>query len=202
MTLVDIKPEPIEEITPNAVRAGGKDYEVDALVFATGFDAMTGALAKIDIRGRDGQTLNEKWAAGRSTYLGLMSAGFPNLFIITGPGSPSVLTNMIVSIEQHVDWIADCIGYMRDRGLDTIEADEGRRGRLGRARQRGRPRHALSAGQFLVHGRQHPRQAAGLHALYRRRRAYRQICNDVAAKGYEGFAMTGAEREQKMAASS
>ena len=170
MTLVDIKSDPIEEILPNAVRTGGKDYEVDALVLATGFDAMTGSVAKIDIRGRDGQTLNQKWAEGPKTYLGLMSAGFPNLFIITGPGSPSVLSNMIVSIEQHVDWIADCIGYMRDRGLDAMEAEQGRRGQLGRACQRGRPRHALSAGQFLVHGRQHPGQAADLHALYRRRR--------------------------------
>ena len=124
VTLVDIKSNPIEEITENAVRVGGKDYEVDALVLATGFDAMTGSVAKIDIRGRGGQTLNEKWAAGPRTYLGLMSAGFPNLFVITGPGSPSVLSNMIVSIEQHVDWIADCLAYMRDHGLDTMEADK------------------------------------------------------------------------------
>ena len=109
VALVDIKTNPIEEILPNAVRTGGKDYEIDALVLATGFDAMTGSVAKIDISGRGGQTLNRKWAEGPKTYLGLMSAGFPNLFLITGPGSPSVLSNMIVSIEQHVDWIADAI---------------------------------------------------------------------------------------------
>src|SRR3954465_6270046 len=119
--LVDIRSNPIEEILPNAVRAGGKDYEVDALVLATGFDAMTGSVAKIDIRGRDGQTLNQKWAEGPKTYLGLMSAGFPNLFIITGPGSPSVLSNMIVSIEQHVDWIADCLAHLRAEGIRSIE---------------------------------------------------------------------------------
>ena len=124
VTLVDIKSSPIEQILPNAVRAGGKDYEVDALVLATGFDAMTGSVAKIDIRGRQGQTLNQKWAEGPKTYLGLMSAGFPNLFIITGPGSPSVLSNMIVSIEQHVDWIADCIAFMRERGLVAMEANK------------------------------------------------------------------------------
>ncbi len=120
--LVDIRSHPIEQILPHAVRSGGKDYGVDALVLATGFDAMTGSVAKIDIRGRGGQTLNDKWAEGPRTYLGLMSAGFPNLFIITGPGSPSVLSNMIVSIEQHVDWIADCLAYMGDRGVETMEA--------------------------------------------------------------------------------
>src|SRR5205807_1140306 len=125
VTLVDIRSDPIQEILPNAVRAGNKDYEVDALVLATGFDAMTGSVAKIDIRGRDGHTLNRKWAEGPKTYLGLMSAGFPNLFIITGPGSPSVLSNMIVSIEQHVDWITDCVGWMRERGLEVMEAERG-----------------------------------------------------------------------------
>ena len=98
VTLVDIRSSPIEQILPHAVRCGGREYEVDALVLATGFDAMTGSVARIDIRGRDGRTLNQKWAEGPRTYLGLMSAGFPNLFIITGPGSPSVLSNMIVSI--------------------------------------------------------------------------------------------------------
>src|ERR1700680_1541498 len=123
VTLVDIRSNPIEEILPNGVRTAAKDYGVDALVLATGFDAMTGSVAKIDIRGRNGQTLNQKWAEGPKTYLGLMSAGFPNLFIITGPGSPSVISTIIVSIEQHVDWIADCIATMRDRGFKTMEAE-------------------------------------------------------------------------------
>ena len=96
--------------------------ELDAIVFATGFDAMTGALLRIDIKGRDGQTLRDAWEAGPRTYLGLGIAGFPNLFIITGPGSPSVLTNMLVSIQHHVEWIADCIAHMRERGLQRIEA--------------------------------------------------------------------------------
>ncbi len=184
VTLVDIKSSPIEEILPNAVRTGAGDYEVDALVLATGFDAMTGSVAKIDIRGRNGQTLNQKWAEGPKTYLGLMSAGFPNLFIITGPGSPSVLSNMIVSIEQHVDWITDCIAYMRGTRPRHHGGEPGGRGQLGGACQRGRPRHALSAGQFLVHGRQHPGQAADLHALYRRRR---RLSPDLQRRRGEGL---------------
>src|SRR3979409_223254 len=102
VTLVDIKADPVEEITANAVRTKAKNHEVDTLVLATGFDAMTGSVAKIDIRGRNGQTLNQKWAEGPKTYLGLMSAGLPNLFIITGPGSPSALSQMIVSIATDV----------------------------------------------------------------------------------------------------
>ncbi|MDR3535550.1 MAG: NAD(P)-binding domain-containing protein [Acetobacteraceae bacterium] len=108
VTLVDVRSAPIETITPNGVRTGAQEYAVDAIVFATGFDAMTGTLTRIDIRGRGGRTLTDKWAEGPKTYLGLMTAGFPNLFMITGPGSPSVLSNMIVSIEQHVDWTANC----------------------------------------------------------------------------------------------
>ena len=123
--LVDISGTGIEQITPTGLRAGGRDFTVDALVFATGFDAMTGTLLKMDIRGRGGLTLGEKWHAGPLNYLGLGIAGFPNLFTISGPGSPSVLTNMIVSIEQHVRWIADCLAWMRDKGLRRIEAAEG-----------------------------------------------------------------------------
>ena len=123
VTLVDIKAGGIGEILPNAVRAAGKDYEVDALVLATGFDAMTGSVAKIDIQGRNGGTLNQKWAEGPRTYLGLMSAGFPNLFVITGPGSPSVLSNMISSNEHHVEWVAGTIAHMRGHGLTRIEAE-------------------------------------------------------------------------------
>ena len=122
VTLVDLRKTPIAAITPTGVRTSERDYAVDSLVFATGFDAMTGALLKVDIRGRGGRTLAEKWAAGPRSYLGLAIAGFPNLFTITGPGSPSVLSNMIVSIEQHVDWIADCVAHLRAHGHAVIEA--------------------------------------------------------------------------------
>jgi cation diffusion facilitator CzcD-associated flavoprotein CzcO len=122
VTLVDIRTSPIEAITPTGLRTTDREYELDAIVFATGFDAMTGALLAIDVRGRGGQSLRDAWATGPRTYLGLSVAGFPNLFTITGPGSPSVLSNMIVSIEQHVDWIADCLAWLREQGRDTIEA--------------------------------------------------------------------------------
>jgi cyclohexanone monooxygenase len=120
--LVDVSESPIDEITPKGLRIGDCEYEFDCIVYATGFDAMTGALLSIDIRGRRGETLREHWAAGPRTYLGLGVVGFPNLFCITGPGSPSVLTNMIASIEQHVEWIADCITYLGEQGHRTIEA--------------------------------------------------------------------------------
>src|SRR5439155_19958799 len=109
VTLIDLRTTPIEAITPDGLRTSDASYAFDSLVFATGFDAMTGALLNVDIRGRGGRTLRETWAEGPRSYLGLAIAGFPNLFTITGPGSPSVLSNMIVSIEQHVDWIADCL---------------------------------------------------------------------------------------------
>ena len=120
--LVDVRANPIERITREGIVVAGREHAVDCIVFATGFDAMTGAMLSIDIRGRQGRTLTDKWAAGPVTYLGLTTSGFPNLFMISGPGSPSVLTNMIVSIEQHVEWIADCMGHLRDEGLAAIEA--------------------------------------------------------------------------------
>ncbi|MFT5182254.1 MAG: cation diffusion facilitator CzcD-associated flavoprotein CzcO [Alphaproteobacteria bacterium] len=122
VSLVDISDTPVEAITENGVSIDGRVYEVDAIVSATGFDAMTGALLKIDIRGSGGVALRDKWRDGPRAYLGLALAGFPNLFMITGPGSPSVISNMLPAIEQHVNWITECIGYMRANGLGRIEA--------------------------------------------------------------------------------
>ena len=120
--LVDLRATPIEAITPTGITTTGGHHEIDVLVYATGFDAMTGALLSIDIRGRAGRPLRDAWAAGPRTYLGLGVEGFPNLFTITGPGSPSVLTNMLVSIQQHVEWIAECIEHVDASGHATIEA--------------------------------------------------------------------------------
>ncbi|CAF2613134.1 unnamed protein product [Rotaria sp. Silwood2] len=122
VTLVDLRKENIEEITPIGLKTKSTMYEVDNIVFATGFDAMTGALCSIDIQGRSSRTLKEKWAEGPRTYLGIMTADFPNLFMITGPGSPSVLSNMAVSIEHHVEWVAKCLDYLQKHDFDSIEA--------------------------------------------------------------------------------
>jgi len=124
VSLHDVKSNPIEEITERGIRYGNQEIEVDEIVFATGFDAMTGALMKMDIRGRDGLSLREKWCEGPKTYLGLTIAGFPNMFIVTGPGSPSVLANMMPAIEHHVEWIADCIDHLRTASRASIEAED------------------------------------------------------------------------------
>mgnify|MGYP003334406119 FL=1 len=119
--LVDLRVDPIVSITEHGIDLRGESLEFDAIVYATGFDAMTGAIVAVDIAGRDGLTLKEKWVGGPTTYLGIGTTGFPNFFTITGPGSPSVLSNMMVSIEQHVDWVRDTLVMMREQGFDTIE---------------------------------------------------------------------------------
>ncbi len=185
--LVDIRETGITEITAKSVRAGDRAVEVDSLVLATGYDAMTGALAAIDIRGRGELPLTEKWAEGPKTYLGLGVAGFPNLFIITGPGSPSVLSNMIPSIEQHVNWIADCIAYLDEKGLALIEADPDAEAAWGA--------HVNDVASLTLY-------TTGCNSWYQGANIpgkprvfmpyigfppYVEKCNEVAAKGYEGF---------------
>ena len=187
VSLVDIRNAPVEEITPDGLIQGGKAFAFDAIVFATGFDAMTGTLQAIDIRGREGRTLVDKWEAGPRTYLGLMVEGFPNMFMITGPGSPSVLSNMIVSIEQHVDWITDGIAYLGEQGLETIEPT--------REAEDDWVEHVNTvANQTLF-----PKAASwymGANIPGKPRLfmpyiggvgAYREKCDAVAAGGYEGF---------------
>jgi cyclohexanone monooxygenase len=120
VTLVDVRGDPIREITENGLRTGTRSFELDAIVFATGFDAMTGALNEIDVRTSRGAVLHDHWLGGPLTYLGIMVAGFPNMFVVTGPGSPGVKTQMIASIEQHVDWIADAIDHLGKHQLDRI----------------------------------------------------------------------------------
>ena len=122
--LVDVSERPVGEVTPAGLKTDGRDYAFDALVLATGFDAMTGTLMRLDLRGRGGLGIRQKWRAGPLNYLGLAIAGFPNLFNIAGPGSTSAFTNVIVAIEHHVDWIADCVAHLNAHGHATIEATE------------------------------------------------------------------------------
>ena len=187
VTLVDVSEEPIERLTPGGLRAKGTACEFDSIVFATGFDAMTGALLAIDIRGRDGMTLADKWEDGPRTYLGLAMAGFPNLFTITGPGSPSVLTNMLPSIEQHVEWVADCIGYLRGHGHGRIEA-------RGEAEDAWVAHNAEVATRSLRSvclswyvGANVPGKPRIFMPYIGGFPVYVEKCDAVAAKGYEGF---------------
>lgn len=164
VSLVDVKTSPLTGATPTGLRTAHKDYALDAIVFATGFDAMTGAVLAIDIRGTGGQSLREKWAGGPRTYLGLSISGFPNLFVIAGPGSPSVLSNMVHSIETHVDWISSLIRQTRADGVTRIEHCS-RPKTTGSATSTRRPTRRSTGRQLLVHRREHARQAARLHAL-------------------------------------
>jgi cation diffusion facilitator CzcD-associated flavoprotein CzcO len=187
VTLVDIRKAPIEEITPQGLQTRDAAYAFDSLVFATGFDAMTGALLSIDLRGRYGKTLQQKWAEGPRTYLGVAVAGFPNLFIITGPGSPSVLSNMIVSIEQHVDWIADCIAHLRQHGQARIEATvEAQDAWVQHVNEVGHMTLYPQANSWYM-GANIPGKPRIFMPYIGGVGAYRQKCDDVAAKGYEGF---------------
>ena len=187
VTLVDVKDAPIEEITPTGLVTGGRSFEFDAIVFATGFDAMTGTLLKIDIQGRGGRTLKDKWQAGPRTYLGLMSEGFPNMFMITGPGSPSVLSNMMVSIEQHVDWVVDSLAYLRSGNLDTIEpsreAEDAWVEHVNEVAYQTLYPHANS----WYMGANVPGKPRLFMPYIGGVGAYREKCDEVAANGYQGF---------------
>ncbi len=197
VTLVDLRASPITAVTPGSIATRDAEYAVDSIVYATGFDAMTGSLLRAGISGRSGMPLAEKWAEGPRSYLGLMTAGFPNLFTITGPGSPSVLSNMIVSIEQHVDWIADCLAYLRAHGIACMEATPD-------AEQAW-----VAHGNEVAHRTLYPQANSwymGANIEGKPRvfmpyiggvGVYRDTCDAVAANGYEGFRLT---RRQQAAA--
>jgi cation diffusion facilitator CzcD-associated flavoprotein CzcO len=189
--LVDVRDAPIEAVTADGLRVGGKDYAFDAIVFATGFDAMTGALTRMGIVGRGGETLADKWEGGPRTYLGLMTAGFPNLFMITGPGSPSVLSNMMVSIEQHVDWVADCLGHLVGRRLDCIEATlPAEDAWVQHVNEVADTTLYPSAASWYM-GANIPGKPRVFMPYIGGVGAYRQKCDAIAANGYEGFVLAG-----------
>jgi len=192
VTLVDVRTSPIERITPQGIRTRDGEYDLDIIVFATGFDAMTGPLMRIGIHGRDGRSMKDMWNAGPRTYLGLQVAGFPNLFTITGPGSPSVLCNMPVAIEQHVDWITDCIAYMRERGLERIEATADAADKWVEHVNEAADATLLPlAASSWYLGANVPGKPRVFMPYAGGMARYRDICNDVATKGYEGFSLGG-----------
>jgi len=191
VTLVDLRRTPITEITATGVRTTDGDYEVDIIVFATGFDAMTGSLLRIDPEGRAGTPLATAWEGGPVTYLGLQVAGYPNLFLITGPGSPSVLTNMPLAIEQHVEWIADCIAFMREHGWTTVEATEDAQGAwVDIVRDVAEVTLFHKANSWYL-GANIPGKKRVFMPYVGGFAPYREHCEEVAAEGYRGFAFSG-----------
>ncbi|MGW4068300.1 flavin-containing monooxygenase [Nocardia grenadensis] len=188
--LVDVSATPLEQITEAGLETTQESFEFDDIIYATGYDAMTGALDAVDIRGRGGVSLREKWADGPLTYLGLAVAGFPNLFTITGPGSPAVLSNMMVSIEQHVDWVADAIEVMRAKGVTTMEARTDA--------EREWTRHVGEAGDMTLYpkvdswyvGSNVPGKPRVMYAYIGGVGTFREKCDQVAADDYTGFTLT------------
>ena len=188
VSLVDLRSEPIDRITPTGITTTARSYELDAIVFATGFDAMTGSILAVDIRGRGGVSLRDEWSAGPHTYLGVACAGFPNLFLITGPGSPSVLSNVVTSIEQHVEWIGDYMEFLLARGGDVVTEPT-------REAQDAWVAHVNEVAELTLL----PRAASwylGANVPGKPRvfmpyvggvGAYRERCTEIAAAGYPGF---------------
>ena len=194
--LVDLRTEPITTITETGIDTSDRSMEFDTIVFATGFDAMTGAIVAVDIAGRNGVELADRWADGPHTYLGLTTVGFPNMFMVTGPQSPSVLSNMAVSIEQHVDWICDAIDHMRREGFDTIEPTQ--------QAEDGWVQHNNDFGDVTLFpqanswymGANVPGKPRTFLPYVGGVDRYRGICEDVVARNYLGFTLTGGDRSQ------
>ena len=188
--LIDLATAPIEQVTADTIRAGGTDFPIDVIVCATGYDALTGALAQIDIRGRSGATLTDKWANGPRNYLGLMTADFPNMFIVTGPGSPSVLVNMVVGIEQHIDWIADCIMHLATKDAAGIEPDlVAEDAWVERVNDEAAQTLFPQASSWYL-GANIPGKPRVFMPFVGGIGRYRAICDQVAADGYSGFEIT------------
>jgi cyclohexanone monooxygenase len=187
--LVDLRKTDITEITPKGIKTTQEEFEFDIIIYATGFDAMTGSILKIDVRGRDGKKLSDEWKDGPTTYLGLMMAGFPNLFTVTGPQSPSVLSNMMVSIEQHVDWITACIDHLRKNGFKTIEATP--------EAQKDWVEHTYEVGSQTLYplanswymGANVPGKPRVFLPYIGGVGPYREKCDEIVRNGYEGFAL-------------
>ena len=185
--LVDLRDTPVECIVESGIKTSDRVHELDAIVFATGFDALTGPLLRVGISGRSGEKLEAKWAAGPQTYLGVCTRGFPNMFMITGPGSPSVLGNMPVSIEQHVDWICDAITHMRRHGLHGIEPTLEAETNWGEHVKELADGTLFTATDSWYMGANIPGKPRVFLPYIGGFGAYRKLCQEVVEKGYEGF---------------
>ncbi len=190
VSLVDVRSAPIQEITPKGVRTADQEFELDAIAFATGFDAMTGALREINIRGADGTRLADKWVGGPMTYLGLMVAGFPNMFIVTGPGSPGVKSQMIHSIEQHVDWVSDLLKTASERQVRRIEADtDAESNWVAHVNEVADSTLYPRANSWYV-GANIPGKPRVFMPYVAGVGVYRKLCDEVATDGYRGLKLT------------
>ncbi len=189
--LVNVRKHPIRQVTESGIDTADESFTLDAIVFATGFDAVTGAITAVDIRGRNDLALKDKWANGPQTYLGLTTVGFPNLFFITGPGSPSVLSNMAVSIEQHADWVLDCLGHLSAGGFDVIEPTE--------MAEAGWTQHVNDCADITLYpaanswyiGANVPGKPRVFLPYCGGFDFYRAGCDEVVARDYLGFTMSG-----------
>jgi cyclohexanone monooxygenase len=200
VTLVDIRSKPIEEITPTGLRTAHADYVLDAIVFATGFDAMTGAMREIDIHTDSGMSVRDKWEHGPRTYLGITIAGFPNLFMITGPQSPGVKSQMILACEQHVDWIADCMRHLRDHGFSRIEAEQDAEDAWVQHNNAVADRTLYPLANSWYVGANIPGKPRVFMPYVGGVAAYKKKCDEVAARSYQGFRFGVSVEEQRFAA--
>ena len=188
--LVDVKKAPIERVLPDGIKTADSSYELDALIFATGFDAMTGTLLSIDIRGPNGKTLESAWSDGPATYLGVMVAGLPNMFMINGPGSPSVKANMIVALEQHTDWIMGLLDHLGERGLNRVVAlEEAQSDWVEHARDVAEATLMPRADSWYV-GANIPGKKRVYMPYFGGFDRYSALCEDIAADGYRGFELS------------
>ncbi|MDB5479840.1 MAG: Cyclohexanone monooxygenase, partial [Caulobacteraceae bacterium] len=187
VTLVDLRKERLQRITPRGIQTSQRHLDLDAIVFATGFDAMTGSMLRIDIRGAGGASLYERWSAGPRSYLGLMVAGFPNLFILVGPGSPSVFTNMVMAIEQQVDWLTRLLERTRADKCAQIRADADAEDRwVTTVNEAVKPTLFLKAASWYL-GANVPGKPRVFMPYAGGLNVYRDICERVAANEYEGL---------------
>ena len=193
--LVDLRADPIVRVTPQGIQTASELHAIDDIVMATGYDAITGTMLKIDVRGVGGQTLKDKWANGPCGYLGVSIAGFPNLFVVTGPGSPSVLVNMVIGIEQHIDWIASCLVHLRQHGHTRIDADADAELRWGEHVNEVAHSTLFPKANSWYVGANIPGKPRRFMLYVAKIGQYRRECDEVAAKGYVGFRLTrqGAE---------